>query len=171
MLADKLRLWTAVQEVSKVVIEEANQDLFTGSIVTSVGSGTITAGIMRGLRLSGLCPHVYGIMATNQVTEQSRMRYIREFEPLYWAGNFTLKLGAFAYKELAGDVYTPFPCDLVYDRKAWFWLLNNIQTLKQPILFWNVGGEWDTQYGLLHGLRGDGIAKIQDVDDFLRGKT
>jgi hypothetical protein len=33
----------------------------------------------------------------------------------------------------------PFPCHKFYDLKAWEWLMENIDKLRPPILFWNIG--------------------------------
>ena len=34
---------------------------------------------------------------------------------------------------------TPFPCNVNWDKKAWWWLENNIDKLKGKTLFWNIG--------------------------------
>ena len=34
----------------------------------------------------------------------------------------------------------PFPCNGTWDRKAWWWLEQNIEQLEGDILFWNIGG-------------------------------
>ena len=37
---------------------------------------------------------------------------------------------------------TPFPCNEFWDKKAWYWLENNISKFDGKILFWNLGGNW-----------------------------
>lgn len=37
----------------------------------------------------------------------------------------------------------PFPSNEFYDRKAWKWLLDNYEKLKAPILFWNIGSDFN----------------------------
>ena len=37
---------------------------------------------------------------------------------------------------------TPFPCNEFWDKKAWYWLEQNIEKFKGDILFWNLGGNW-----------------------------
>jgi len=37
---------------------------------------------------------------------------------------------------------TPFPCNEFWDKKAWYWLENNISKFKGKVLFWNIGGKW-----------------------------
>ena len=43
------------------------------------------------------------------------------------------------YRDSA-TVPCPFPCDAHYDLKAWEVLPSEIDTLRPPILFWNIGG-------------------------------
>jgi hypothetical protein len=37
---------------------------------------------------------------------------------------------------------TPFPCNEFWDKKAWYWLEQNIEKFEGKILFWNLGGNW-----------------------------
>ena len=37
---------------------------------------------------------------------------------------------------------TPFPCNEFWDKKAWYWLEQNIEKFEGDILFWNLGGNW-----------------------------
>lgn len=45
-----------------------------------------------------------------------------------------------------------------------------VKKLRELILFWNVGGEWDIESpygGLEKGFRGDGFTSLSDVKSFL----
>ena len=46
----------------------------------------------------------------------------------------------FEFDDMMTDYEIPFPCNGTWDRKAWWWLENNIESLKGDILFWNIGG-------------------------------
>ena len=46
----------------------------------------------------------------------------------------------FEFDDMMIDYEIPFPCNGTWDRKAWWWLENNIESLKGDILFWNIGG-------------------------------
>jgi hypothetical protein len=37
------------------------------------------------------------------------------------------------------EIDCPFPSSIWYDRKAYRWMKEHINELKQPILFWNIG--------------------------------
>ena len=43
-------------------------------------------------------------------------------------------------KNMMKDYEVPFPCNGTWDRKAWWWLEQNIEKLEGDILFWNIGG-------------------------------
>lgn len=114
------------------------------TVVVCVGSGTITAGLLR-----GLCPgsSIYGIMCRSGDPVKKRKDIIIksgraegnveslvdpvpiEFECIDPGWKYTDRSKAEA----------PFPCHPYYDLKAWEWLVENITTLEDPILFWNIG--------------------------------
>jgi hypothetical protein len=35
----------------------------------------------------------------------------------------------------------PFPCNRYYDKKAFKWMVDNIDSIIQPVIFWNIGGD------------------------------
>ena len=48
----------------------------------------------------------------------------------------------FAFDDMMDSYETPFPCNEFWDKKAWYWLEQNIDKFKCEILFWNLGGNW-----------------------------
>ena len=46
----------------------------------------------------------------------------------------------FEFEDMMTDYEIPFPCNGTWDRKAWWWLEQNIDKLEGSILFWNIGG-------------------------------
>ena len=46
----------------------------------------------------------------------------------------------YAFEDMMADYEVPFPCNGTWDRKAWWWLEQNIEQLEGDILFWNIGG-------------------------------
>ena len=168
MLPDMLKLTETVNEVSKIVLS-IDKSLLSGSIIVSVGSGTIFTGILKGLIEQKLADSsLFGILCANVSTE-SRYRNINKLLGYY---NFfkkpKVKLINYNYEYLKPEFYdSPFPCDIYYDRKAWRWLCLNVNKLKQPILFWNIGGEWN-ENGLDSNLRGDGLVSKEQVNKFIK---
>jgi len=169
MLPDMLRLETSVDEVAAVV-KSMNKRYLKGTVVISVGSGIMLAGLMKGLDEKGVYPDICAVLVTKG-TKKRCEKTILQFVPVlsYMKIWSKLKLVDPGYEYLEQEVCpTPFPCDLYYDRKAWKWLVSNIDKLKEPILFWNIGGEWDAECGLCNGLRGDGIVTPEQVEEFLK---
>jgi len=115
------------------------------TIVLCVGSGTILAGIYKGLEELKSEISLYGIL-TRTGNTQSKLEKIKSK-----SGSFLEKDGFFKscvdihlidegyqYTQKV-DIEIPFPCNPYYDAKAWAWLMRNKDSLKKPILFWNIG--------------------------------
>jgi len=109
------------------------------SVVICIGSGTICAGIIKGMP----SVHVYGIMSRSGNIFNKRRSILAKAK--FMEGGLMGKLRDFECInpgwEYTQRSYTncPFPCHPYYDLKAWEWLIENIGTLKEPILFWNIG--------------------------------
>ena len=97
----------------------------------------------------GIVPKkIYGVMAVKEATPKSKYANIRKLlTPDFIRNPLTRKVfqrleiipGRWSYfTPVKPDA--PFPIDLFYDSKAWQWLVENINKLEEPILFWNIGG-------------------------------
>lgn len=130
------------ESVDAVAQEAAtvSTELLQGSLVVCTGTGTILAGILSGL---SILPSIYGISAC--ISNQKKLENIRHMTALClpdrkYAIQAHLKLEPeiMDYYE-ACDIKTPFPCSSYYDKKAFLWLVRNLDILKDPIVFWNIG--------------------------------
>ena len=106
-----------------------------GSIVMCIGSGMSIAGVS--IALSSKVKTIYGI-SVGMSTERQRKR-IKKVSGFNLSKNvkFILPKGMNYYER--DDVKTPFPSSPYYDKKAWSWLLKNLNQLPKPVLFWNIG--------------------------------
>jgi len=130
-------------ETAISVAEEAStvpDELLSGTLVICTGTGTILGGVISGLKRM---PNVIGISAGKSIKEQLKRitNIVAEVNPGHL--NYLQKMTLLPpimdyYKECTVDV--PFPCHPNYDAKAWFWLGEHIDELKDPILFWDIGG-------------------------------
>jgi len=166
LLPDKLHLPETISEVAEQVCS-VEKSLLTGSVIISCGGGTITTGLIDGLVRMNVHPKIYAVMSTSEVSTASRFSYIRKHVKSLFFVKLNMIPSPYKYSETP-DCKPPFPCDLIYDRKAWQWLINNIDKIQQPILFWNIGGEWSSQDGLINGLRGDGIVTQEQLGAWLK---
>lgn len=109
------------------------KSLMKGTWVFSVGSGTIASGVIRALNdnIDIICHMGY----TRPVG--SIKKYILEYAEA--DRDITFVDEGLKYNSSVDNSWIPFPCNEYYDAKAFTWLCQNIKTLKQPIIFWNVG--------------------------------
>ncbi len=148
------------------------EDLKHGTIICSVSSGAICSGISYGASIEHKKTRVIGVLSSSFKNRQSKMvDFMRSANlilgrPHTWNIPEVVDLG-YEYKDTIKEA-PPFPCDIFMDRKAWKYLLDNINTLPKPIVFWNVGGEWNPEKGLTSGLRGDGNLNKDSLEAYLR---
>jgi len=131
-------LYSVAEEVNNVP-----KAALGGTLVVSVGSGTMLAGILTGLNQNNIRQHVHGILVsegdvvatTHKIISKSCGRMMaghwwKNYLQLYWTG----------YKYIdTVEMNIPFPCNKYYDAKAWRYLAENLHILEKPILFWNIG--------------------------------
>lgn len=133
-------------ETVEAVAEEANSiplEILGGSVVACTGTGTIISGICTGLPRTTA---VFGVSAcisvqkqlqniSNMVTATTPLDFNRKFQIF---SNLKLIPQFMDYYEQC-EIETPFPCSPYYDKKAWKWMIEHIDELAEPILFWNIG--------------------------------
>src|SRR3972149_5574837 len=91
-----------------------------GTVVGCAGSGTTLLSVQAEMPDS---TSVIGVQVGGALVEPS----------------LQVVLSPYTYYNIA-RVQPPFPCDMHYDAKAWEWLTQHIKELKQPVLFYNMGG-------------------------------
>lgn len=107
-----------------------------GDVVLSVGSGVMLAGVSAGLAVDSHA--IYGV-SCGMANARQRSRAERVIKaPL--AKNVHLLQSGYGYYDEA-VARAPFPCNRFYDLKAWEWLVRNLDSLRDPILFWNIGSD------------------------------
>jgi hypothetical protein len=149
--------------------QQLPSDLFEGSLVVNISSGTICAGLTYGCIKNGHKTSIYGIQGSGFKNRKEKIRNkIQEVthEKVELEENLRLIDPGYEYREIE-PLSPPFPCDLYLDRKAWKWLVDNIEILEEPIVFWNIGGEWDPIVGIKDELRGDGLVDRNNIKQYL----
>jgi len=108
--------------------------------IVSVSSGTIAAGVVKGLVEMGACDSVKVVLHQGYSrSKDALLKYVSS----YTQSNIDFKIEAidegYGYA-ISVSCPCPFPCNSYYDLKAWNWLRNNIQEIStNRILFWNIG--------------------------------
>ena len=135
-MPNALKLGNTVRATAKELLTTTHVNLYGGSWVISISSGTIAAGVIAGLQRAHDAIDIYAHMGYSRSFD-SAARYICS-NAGYWPDNFWLIDEGYEYKDKV-DYDCPFPCNEYYDLKAWKWLNENIDTLRDPIIFWNIG--------------------------------
>lgn len=143
-------------KLSESVTENAREAMRTsvslpsegGTVVISISSGTVAAGVMQGF---------YDVGLWNKWNFILHLGYSRSFDavrdylerasgrPLFKENGPVLIDEGYGYADPASKTLypAPFPANPFYDEKAWNWLADAIHVTpglqKRPVLFWNIG--------------------------------
>lgn len=139
MMPNALKLEESVEATAVEVVEYTPERLLEGTWVVSISSGTLGAGVMRGLCRLGLEDQIAIIFHMGYSRSESAVvKYLSETAGCWIEDTYLVDEG-FDYKAKVSDEGIPFPCNPYYDAKAWRWLEAMGDTLKQPVAFWNIG--------------------------------
>jgi hypothetical protein len=127
------------------ITETANEVKVTGTskfryVVIPISSGTIAAGVLKGLQDKNEFPKIYIHLGYSRSHDAVR-KYLEAAAPKYPSRKIKLVDEGYAYSDVARKGPTPdFPCNIYYDLKCWRWLLRKRDKFhKGKILFWNIG--------------------------------
>lgn len=108
------------------------------TIVVCIGSGTIGAGLLRAFPKKS----VIGVMSRTGSIARKRSDILKKANlsdgGFFGVKDFLLIDPGWEYAERS-RIQSPFPSHPWYDLKAWQWLMENLDLIKKPILFWNIG--------------------------------
>jgi len=107
-----------------------------GDLVVCVGSGMNLAGIIDGI--GNKLNRIYGIGNGGHSLKYQR-RNINSFGIKLPENLIQIQPEGIKYYDKIDTSKIPFPTSPYYDAKAFKWLLEHINCLKEPILFWNIG--------------------------------
>ncbi len=123
------------------------KELKRGSIVCCVATGTMFTGMTMGLH--GTKAEIIGVyigMTSGELTgrvgsnpEAIVRRRIQGLMPDgFDSAPFDIRFAGVEYYG-KDEFPCPFNSDPWYDRKAWHWLVDHLDELKDPVVFWNIG--------------------------------
>lgn len=130
-------LGLVVEESVDAIAAEANtipENFLGGDLVVCTGSGMTLAGIIKGI--ASKQHHIYGISAG--MNTQRQIRRINSVN-VEIPENVSIILPENCDYYSQENISVPFPSSVYYDRKAWKWLLENLEILREPTIFWNIG--------------------------------
>jgi hypothetical protein len=142
MMPNALKLPESIEEnaIEAKWTKAETQFIFDAkTLVISISSGTVAAGVLNGWIPLGQAtddqPEVVLHLGYSR-PEASVREYIRKHAPQ--AAKVRLIDMGYAYKDRV-ESGCPFPCNPYYDLKAWRWLMMNPREVQHPVLFWNIG--------------------------------
>ena len=122
------------QEADRTLRQLEKDGVKIATIVVCTGTGTIATGIHLGADTE-----VIGVSCGMSIEKQyERMKLLAFPELLNW-DYLTLVPPEYDYYTALDTSSCPFPTSPWYDQKAFVWMLEHMEQLKSPILFWNIG--------------------------------
>ncbi len=145
LVPNALKLDESITENAAEVVATSELYPKEAALVISVSSGTVAAGVLKGLDDVGLLDNytVYFHMGYSR-SRDAFLKYVQDKSGLILdLTNVNIVDEGYNYSA-AAVVDTPFPCNPYYDAKAWKWLQNSIEAghpinEHENILFWNIG--------------------------------
>lgn len=123
----------AVEAETRMAVAEANP----GCVVVPTGTGTHLAGVLRGFE-----GHVIAV----QGYAREEQRFRRDVERMTGLGpciqnRLRVVTSMCDYYENRAERLPPFPAHAHYEVRAWAWMHTPgvMETLRQPVLMWNIG--------------------------------
>lgn len=142
MMPNALKLPESIDATAEELRSYTPEGLCEGTWVISASSGTIAAGVLRGLT------EVYSSYNPTPLCLIIHLGYSRPrnavldyvYKAAGWAGKADICIvdEGYEYKDRV-EFDCPFPCNPYYDLKAWKWLSTHAHNLQEPVVFWNVG--------------------------------
>ncbi|MCK9569150.1 PLP-dependent lyase/thiolase [Candidatus Pacearchaeota archaeon] len=135
MMPNALKLEESIAETAKEVPSQPFQ-----CVIIPASSGTIAAGVIRGLYRRKLVPKLFIIHLGYSRSHEAVLEYLESASGI--AGvNIELVDEGYAYKDQARKGEIPlWPCNTYYDLKAFRWWMSNRDDYGyNQVLFWNIG--------------------------------
>jgi len=143
LMPNALKLPESITENAAEAVRTAPHLPGSGTLVISISSGTVAAGVLKGFEEAGLLRNYNVILHMGYSRSQDAAReYIERAAGVSLGERVRFVDEGYGYADAARGVTAPFPCNPFYDLKAWKWLSDpaNLEPLVgRPIVFWNIG--------------------------------
>ena len=141
LMPNALKLPESVTENAAEAVRTAPHLPPSGTLVISISSGTVAAGVLQGFAQAGLLDNYNVILHMGYSRSQDATReYIEKAAGLTLGDRIKFIDEGYGYADAAPrDCPEPWPINPYYDKKALWWLINNIRELSGPLVFWSIG--------------------------------
>ena len=122
--------------------DEVFKEHLVDHLVISAGSGVTSSPIIQAFQPGHDLYLPNRIKQAHSITVSNIKTIYQKYKSHSISGTSAIEVykTEFEFDDMMTDYEIPFPCNGTWDRKAWWWLENNIESLKGDILFWNIGG-------------------------------
>lgn len=144
LMPNALKLPESITENAAEALRTAPDLPGEGTLILSISSGTVAAGVLLGFKQAGILDGYDVILNMGYSRSQDSTRaYIERAAGIQLTERVRFVDEGYNYADAApSSVSVPFPCNPYYDQKAWNWLQQpeNLEPLAhKPIVFWNIG--------------------------------
>lgn len=129
------------------VLEKENFD----HLVISIGSAVTASGLIREfLQYKDWKDLLNNKRKVHAITMSSvaSTKKILNFNKAGDLNNINIYKSPYEFNDFMDDYEVPFDCNEFWDKKMWYWLEENIESLDGKILFWNIGGSYKKSLNL-----------------------
>jgi hypothetical protein len=142
LMPNALKLPESITENAAEAVRTAPHLPGSGTLVISISSGTVAAGVLKGFEEAGLLCNYNVILHMGHSRSQDATReYIEKAAGLTLGDRIKFIDEGYRYADAAKNVRVPFPCNDWYDAKAWAYLEKPgvLDAIEGPVVFWNIG--------------------------------
>lgn len=142
LMPNALKLPESITENAAEVLRTAPDLPGQGTLILSISSGTVAAGVLLGFQQAGILDGYDVILHMGYSRSQEATRkYIETAAGLSLGPRVRFVDEGYGYADAAPDNFEcSFPANPYYDKKAAVWLDQNIHTLSdKPVVFWLIG--------------------------------
>lgn len=142
LMPNALKLPESITENAAEAVRTAPHLPGSGTLVISISSGTVAAGVLKGFEEAGLLRNYNVILHMGYSRSQDAAReYIEKAAGLTLGDRIKFIDEGYGYADAAKNVRVPFPCNDWYDAKAWAYLEKPgvLDAIEGPVVFWNIG--------------------------------
>jgi 1-aminocyclopropane-1-carboxylate deaminase/D-cysteine desulfhydrase-like pyridoxal-dependent ACC family enzyme len=146
LMPNALKLPESITENAAEAVRTAPHLPGSGTLVISISSGTVAAGVLLGFAQARLLDNYNVILHMGYSRSQDATReYIEKAAGLTLGDRIKFIDEGYGYADAAPkNAQAPFPCNKFYDLKAYHWLstLEPEELIgRGPVVFWNIGDD------------------------------
>lgn len=141
LMPNALKLPESITENAAEAVRTAPHLPGSGTLVISISSGTVAAGVLKGFAQAGLLDNYNVILHMGYSRSQDAAReYIEKAAGLTLGDRVKFIDEGYGYADAAPkECPEPWPINPHYDKKALWWLIRNVKDVPGPIVFWSIG--------------------------------